>query len=100
MATLARRVKIEVKPELDAAYPGKWIADITVTYRDGSGESLFLDNPLGTAENPMSQTDLDAKFRDLTVACMGTERSEALLQAITAGDLDMPASEFAALLRV
>jgi 2-methylcitrate dehydratase PrpD len=56
VATLARRVKIEVKPELDAAYPGKWIADITVTYRDGTSESLFIDNPLGAAENPMSQT--------------------------------------------
>ncbi|MDR7166939.1 2-methylcitrate dehydratase PrpD [Nocardia kruczakiae] len=100
VAALARRVKIEVKPELDTAYPGKWIADITVGYADGSSDKIFVDSPLGTAENPMSQADLDAKFRDLTVADLGAGRSAQLLRAITAGDLDQPAAEFAALLRI
>ncbi|KAF0964824.1 MmgE/PrpD family protein [Rhodococcus sp. T7] len=100
VATLAQKVKIEVKPELDTTYPGRWVGDITVNYTDGTSESLFVDNPTGTAENPMSQEDLDAKFRDLTVTAMGTESSEALLQAIQGGDLDQPASDFAALLHV
>ncbi|MFD5179874.1 MmgE/PrpD family protein [Nocardia sp. NPDC058379] len=100
VATMARRVKIEVDPALDAEYPGRWIADITVTYRDGSTGHVFVDNPRGTAENPMSQADLDAKFRELTVTDLGAERSEALLRAITAGDPATPATDFAALLRV
>ncbi|MBC2640867.1 MULTISPECIES: MmgE/PrpD family protein [unclassified Rhodococcus (in: high G+C Gram-positive bacteria)] len=100
VAALAQKVKIEVKPELDTAYPGRWVGDITVNYTDGTSESLFVDNPTGTAENPMSQEDLDAKFRDLTVTAMGTESSEALLHAIQGGDLDQPASDFAALLHV
>ncbi|CAM3036795.1 MmgE/PrpD family protein [Skermania piniformis] len=100
VATLAQKVKIDVKPELDRAYPGRWVADITVRYADGTSETKFLDNPSGTAENPMRQQDLDAKFHDLTVSTLGTERSNALLQAITGGDLDQPAAEFAALLHV
>jgi 2-methylcitrate dehydratase PrpD len=100
VAALARKVKIDVRPELDKAYPGRWVGDITVTYRDGTTENVFVDNPTGTAENPISQHDLDAKFRDLTVAAMGRERSDALLRAITAGDSDQPAAEFAALLKV
>ncbi|MEV6253960.1 MmgE/PrpD family protein [Nocardia sp. NPDC051929] len=99
VAEMARRVRIEVDTELDAAYPGRWIADITATYDDGSREHVFVDNPLGTAENPMSADDLDAKFRDLTSVAMGTERSEALLKSITASDPDLPVAEFAALLR-
>ncbi|MFI9412405.1 MmgE/PrpD family protein [Nocardia gamkensis] len=99
VAEMARRVKIEVDTELDAEYPGRWIADITVTYRDGSTEHVFVDNPRGTAENPMTQADLDAKFRDLTVADLGAERSEALLTAINGGDPATPVTEFAALLR-
>ncbi|MGW0058037.1 MmgE/PrpD family protein [Nocardia nova] len=99
VAALARRVKIEVKPELDTAYPGKWVGDITVTYTDGTTEKIFVDSPMGTAENPMFQEDLDAKFRDVTVADLGPERSAELLRAITAGDVNQPASEFAALLR-
>ncbi|ONF73668.1 MmgE/PrpD family protein [Amycolatopsis keratiniphila] len=95
---MARRVKIEVKPELDRAYPGRWVGDIAVTYRDGTTEHVFVDNPAGTAENPMSQDDLDAKFRDVTVGALGLERSEALLRAIHTLDPDQPATEFATLL--
>ncbi|MEV6062830.1 MmgE/PrpD family protein [Nocardia asteroides] len=100
VAAMARRVKIEVDTALDAEYPGRWIADITATYRDGSSEHLFVGNPRGTAENPMSPADLDAKFGDLTVADMGAARSAALLTAIKAGDPATPVAEFAALLRV
>ncbi|MFD5125989.1 MmgE/PrpD family protein [Streptomyces sp. NPDC058385] len=98
VAKLASRIRITPKPDLDAAYRGKWVADITVTYADGTQESLFVDSPLGTAENPMSQPDLDAKFRDLTATSMGSERSEELLRAITDGDLTMTASELVELL--
>lgn len=99
IAAMARRVKIEVKPELDRAYPGRWVGDITVTYRDGTTEHVFVDNPAGTAENPMSQADLDAKFRDVTVGALGRKRSDALLRAIQTLDPDQPAAEFAALLK-
>ncbi|SFW79845.1 MmgE/PrpD family protein [Amycolatopsis australiensis] len=99
VAALARRVKIEVRPELDRAYPGRWVGDIAVTYRDGTREEVFVDNPVGTAENPISQADLDAKFRDLTEAALGPDRSAALLRAVQEGDLGQPAAEFAALLK-
>ncbi|MEU1999888.1 MmgE/PrpD family protein [Rhodococcus sp. NPDC019627] len=100
VAALAQKVKIEVTPELDKAYPGRWVGDITVTYTDGTTENLFIDNPTGTAENPMSQDDLDAKFRDVISGSLGTERGDTLLRAIQSGDPDQPASDFAALLKV
>jgi len=100
IAALAQKVKIEVTPELDTAYPGRWVGDITVTYTDGTTEHLFIDNPTGTAENPMSQHDLDAKFRDVTSTSLGTERGNTLLHTIQHGDPDQPASDFAALLKV
>ncbi|MHA4849737.1 MmgE/PrpD family protein [Rhodococcus sp. MSC1_016] len=100
VAALAQKVKIEVTPELDTAYPGRWVGDITVTYTDGTTENLFIDNPTGTAENPMSQDDLDAKFRDVISGSLGTERGDTLLRAVQSGDPDQPASDFAALLKV
>jgi 2-methylcitrate dehydratase PrpD len=99
VAELAGRVTITPKPELDAAHPGKWVGDITVTYRDGTRESLFVDSPLGTAENPMPRAELDAKFRDLTLADMGEERAAELLRAVN-GDAGLPAATLAKLLVV
>ncbi|RDI55981.1 MmgE/PrpD family protein [Nocardia mexicana] len=100
VAALARQVKIEVDPELDTGYPGKWVADITVDYRDGTSESIFVDSPLGTAENPMPPADLDAKFRELTSTALGPDRGEKLLRAIKSTDPATTATEFAALLRI
>lgn len=97
-AKLASRIRITPDPALDKAHPGKWVADITVTHHDGTRESVFVDSPHGTAENPMSRSDLDAKFGDLTVAGLGAERSEALLRAVTGGDLSTSASAVVELL--
>ncbi|MDR5653293.1 MmgE/PrpD family protein [Ruixingdingia sedimenti] len=99
VAQLARKVKIVRRPELDTSHAGKWVGAVAVRYEDGSTEDLFIADPLGTAENPMSQADLDAKFHDLTVRRMGAERSAALLAAITACPPGMRAADMAALLR-
>lgn len=98
VAELARRITIKVKPELDAKYPGKWVADIGATFENGDAETLFVLDPLGTTENPVSQADLDAKFRDLTVAALGQKGSAALLDAIKDGAPEMKAAEMVALL--
>ena len=95
VARLAQRVRITPKPELDAAYPGKWVGDITVTYTDGTAEHRFVEDSSGTVENPISQADLDTKFRDLTAPRLGEQGSVELLRTIADGDLDMPASALA-----
>lgn len=82
VARLARRVSIEKRPELDRVHPGKWVADLTATFKDGTQERLFVEHSTGTADNPISQSGLDAKFRDLTLRPMGQGRSDALLAAI------------------
>ena len=92
VAQLARRVAIVKKPELDGAYRGKWVAELTAGFKDGSEERLFIEDSIGTVENPISQPDLDAKFRDLTLRPMGQAKSDALLAVITAGDPKRPAS--------
>lgn len=90
VAQLARRIRITPNPDLDARYPGKWVADIAVTFTDGSRTTLFVEDSTGTAENPISQPELDAKFRDLTAARLGPDRAEELLHTIATGDLDAP----------
>lgn len=98
IAQLARRVKIAIKPELNKAHPGKWVGDITVHFKDGSHQDLFILDSLGTTENPVSQADLDAKFDDLTRSTLGAAQSARLLAAIKAGDPKLPVADLVTLL--
>lgn len=98
VAEIARKVEIERRPELDAKYMGKWVADITLHLAGGKTAHTFVDDPIGTAENPIPQDQLDAKFRDLTETAMGAERSGQLLAAIAACDPTMPADQMTKLL--
>jgi 2-methylcitrate dehydratase PrpD len=95
---LARRIRIVREQEFDAAYPGKWVGELRVAFRNGSSQRLFIEDPIGTAENPISQEDLDAKFRDLTVKSIGATRSEQLLETINSFGLQTRSSDFTALL--
>lgn len=82
IAQLAQRVRIHVSSELDEQYPTKMVADITATFADGTTDHIFVEDSVGSAPNPMSPADEDAKFRDLTATNLGAEGSEALLAAI------------------
>lgn len=93
VAEIARRVKIDARPELDVSHPTKMVADINVTFDDGRTEHIFIEDSVGSAPNPMSQADLEAKFRDLTVSTLGYARSSDLLHAVTEANPNRPAAE-------
>lgn len=98
VARMAARVEIVRKPELDARYPGKWVGDATATFRDGTSAHVFVEDSVGTVENPVTPAERDAKFRDLTRRAIGEERSEALLRTLGGFEDGMPAADLAALM--
>lgn len=83
---LARTIEIIEDPELDRRYPGKFVADVTATFRDGTSSHVFVEDSAGTVENPLSQAMLDEKFDEIATAVLDRDRSAALLQAIKSLD--------------
>jgi 2-methylcitrate dehydratase PrpD len=79
---LARDIEVVVMPELGERHPGKFVADATVTFRDGKTEHVFVDNPIGSDVNPMSEEVQDAKFLELTTEVLGAVRAKAWLAAL------------------
>lgn len=79
---MARTIKIALAPELEQRYPGKFVADVTVSFRDGTSEHVFVEDPIGTLANPMPEQEQDAKFMELTTDVLGTERAHALLATL------------------
>ncbi len=93
----AKKIELVVEPALDVRFPGKFVADLTVHWADGSTAEVFVEDPIGTAENPMPKADQDWKFAELTLGVMGEACSGKLSEALYALDPGLPAREVAAL---
>ena len=93
----ARRIKLVEAPELDERYPGKFVADVTVDFRNAPSEQVFVEDPIGTAENVMSESQHDAKFTELTSGVLGPERAQALLAALKNLDSGMSVAKLTAM---
>lgn len=65
VADFRRRVSMVLDPEVDAAYPRRWLGRIDVTTRDGRQLSAAIDEPKGDPGNTLSRDELEAKFRRL-----------------------------------
>jgi 2-methylcitrate dehydratase PrpD len=94
---LARRIRITEAPELEKNYPGKFVADVTVSFQDGRSEHVFVEDPIGTDLNPMPEADQDAKFMELTLDLLGHERATALLATLRQLDPHMKAQALTAM---
>jgi 2-methylcitrate dehydratase PrpD len=58
---VARRVSYELDPSID--YPHQFIGHVAIRHRDGRVLELRRDHPRGRPEDPMTQDELEAKFR-------------------------------------
>ncbi len=59
------RVVMRLDPEVDAAYPARWIGKVTVETTDGRSLDARVDEPKGDPGNTLSQDEIDAKARRL-----------------------------------
>lgn len=76
---LSDKVSLEVNPELDKL--GR--AGITeITTKQGRKYSCRVDYPKGHPRNPMSDEELQHKFRTLTIKAMGEKRTQQLIDTI------------------
>ncbi len=82
----ARLVEMIEEPALDERYPGKFVADVTVSYGDGTTEHRFIEDSRGTPENAMPPDVHDRKFLDLTSLVLGASRAAALLAYLKGAD--------------
>jgi 2-methylcitrate dehydratase len=77
---------VDVDPECMAAWPEACMNRVTVRFADGSRESKSVRYYRGHAMNPMSDSELEAKFRDQAESVITEADADALLKAIWALD--------------
>jgi 2-methylcitrate dehydratase PrpD len=77
----ARRVEIEVDPEIDQAYPEVYGGRLTLVLKNGRRLSKRVDYSRGMPENPMSGQEIERKFESLATASVGRTRGLEILAA-------------------
>jgi len=63
-------------PEVDAAYPARWIGKVSVTTRDGRCLDARVDEPKGDPGNTLSRAELEDKAMRLAAYAGGASASE------------------------
>lgn len=73
------RVKVHLDDELTKGYPRGIPNRLTLTLTDGSQRTLEVAYPRGHAGNPMTDQEVEAKFRRLAEPKYGRQRTDAIL---------------------
>ncbi len=76
ICALRDRVTMELDPEIDAAYPKRWIGKVTVTLKDGRQLHGRVDEPKGDPGNTLTRTEITDKALRLAAFSGGATPSE------------------------
>lgn len=80
----ARRVTLSQNAGMNALFPQKTPARVIVDTQAGRIEKTVTD-PLGDPANPMTQAELEAKFRRLTQEFLTADQQEQTIESIMSG---------------
>lgn len=76
VAAFRDRVAMRLDPEVDAAYPARWIGKVTVRTKDGRTFEARVDDPKGDPGNTLSRAEIEDKAQRLAAYCDGASRDE------------------------
>lgn len=83
------KVRVSEDPEIAAAYPGRRQARLRITFTDGTSVEHFQPTRKGDPDDPLSDTDLLDKFRELLSGVLDGDEISRLERVIMDSD-DLP----------
>jgi len=76
------RIRVVESPEFTQRFPQELRSQIDVTTRSGQRFIERAEYPKGHARNPMTDADVESKFRDLAGDALGAQRASVALQTL------------------
>ena len=86
---LMQKIRVRATPELDLTWPDAYPFIVTVTMRDGRTFTREIHYAKGHPKNPMSDAEIDEKFRKLSQSVLGPEGVDRALRVLW-GFADLP----------
>ena len=81
---LIGRIEIGVDEKIDAAFPGTRAALISIETKDGRREQVLQPTRKGDPEQPLTDAELEEKYRELAVPVLGEAKAANLLKRLWA----------------
>src|SRR5499427_6891826 len=79
---LMNRIRVAENPELTRRFPAELPSQIDVTTRSGRRLTERADYPKGHTENPMTDADVETKFRGLSEDVLGKTQTAGVLETL------------------
>lgn len=79
---LMARIGVHLDPEVDALFPGQRAARLEIELGDGRTLQRFQPHRVGDPDLPLSDAQLEAKYRELATPVLGPAEAERLLAAV------------------
>lgn len=79
---LMQRVRLQVDPQLDAAFPGQRAARISICGKGGDEFSMLQPTRKGDPDLPLSDEELSGKFHELAAPLLSAGKCETLCVAL------------------
>ena len=80
--SLIRKMKVNVDPELDKLYPSAIPNRVTVKFKDGRELTARIDYPRGHPKNPMTDEEVENKFRMLTDGILTRDQISTIISLV------------------
>jgi 2-methylcitrate dehydratase len=77
-----RKVEVVADPEIEKVFPALQRVIVNITTRDGRLLSKQLDYPKGDPRNPLSDAEIEEKFRALAEGVLSKKAQDKLIAAI------------------
>jgi len=79
---LMSRIRVAEHPEFTRRFPRELVSEIEIVTRSGQRLTARAEYPKGHARNPMTDAEIDGKFRDLSADILGSAQADAALRAL------------------
>ncbi len=86
LRALLLKIEVVADPGFEKQFPAKKLSGVSITTSDGKTVEKEVEFPKGYPANPMTNADLEEKFRALTSEVMNKSQQDRVLEAI--GNLD------------
>ncbi|MBX7246961.1 MAG: MmgE/PrpD family protein [Candidatus Sumerlaeaceae bacterium] len=80
LLALVQKIKVQADAELNKRYPEGIPNRITVTTKDGAKHAKEVIFPRGHARNPMTDSEVESKFRSMADVRLGADRAGKVLE--------------------